>query len=389
MKYDFVLFENAYNIENHYKDLCILASLLKEAGYNVAFADVFKEDKLCNVDGIPHIQLPIKRPSRYSELRQYREHHSKFINQWNEFLLDIYLYRVTHYLAKLSKAVYLGSWMMGLPLIFLFCLNRYTNFYLWGLRSITLLYWRDSIWSKGGLFSKCYYYLARNKSNLFIVVSNDLIKDEFLNNVGVPEGHIILRPERIINEPTRVKPSNKGELHLLTIGTLRPFKHVEFALDALRLLNNKKIYYTIAGRCKDDNGYELMISDRMSGVPNVTRINKYLDDEEYERLMSSCDALLLCDGDQLSCASNGTMSEALLHGKPIIAPNFNPFKYEVETFGVGALYEYENIDSLAETLLLFLKGGTEKYMKSLEVYQNGYLFKNVSLSLRDQIEPVG
>ena len=132
-----------------------------------------------------------------------------------------------------------------------------------------------------------------------------------------------------------------------------------------------------------------MISDRMSGVPNVTRINKYLDDEEYERLMSSCDALLLCDGDQLSCASNGTMSEALLHGKPIIAPNFNPFKYEVETFGVGALYEYENIDSLAETLLLFLKGGTEKFMKSLEVYQNGYLFKNVSLSLRDQIEPLG
>ena len=44
MKYDFVLFENLFSVENHYKDLGILVTLLKEAGYKVAIADAFKED---------------------------------------------------------------------------------------------------------------------------------------------------------------------------------------------------------------------------------------------------------------------------------------------------------------------------------------------------------
>ena len=39
-KYDFVLFENAYDIENHYKDLSLLAKILKKAGYTVAIANV-------------------------------------------------------------------------------------------------------------------------------------------------------------------------------------------------------------------------------------------------------------------------------------------------------------------------------------------------------------
>lgn len=386
MTYDFILFENAYNIENHYKDLSIMARLLKTAGYTVAIADVFKEDKLCSIDGIPHIQVPIGRARRYNELKLYRKKKNIIQKQLQQILLDIYLFRVTRYLSRFTKNIYMGSWMMGLPLFFLHFLDKNTNYYMWGLRSATMLYWHDSIWSKGALFSYIYARIAKKKNNLFIVVSNHIIKKEFIENIGVPASRLIVRPERCVEKENKIVPLSKEELHILTIGTLRPFKHVEFALDALRILNNNKIFYTIAGRCKDDNGYEKMIEDKMIGVPNVTRINRFIPDEEYELLMKNCDVLLLCDGTQKSCASNGTMSEALLHGKPIIAPDFNPFKYEVENYNVGVLYEYQNVNSLTNVLNNMLEEGTYKYIKPLTEYQKKFLFSEVACSLREQIE---
>ena len=59
MKYDFLLLEHLYTVENHYKDLGILAHLLKKVGFKVAIVDVFKEAELCKVGDIPHLSLDI------------------------------------------------------------------------------------------------------------------------------------------------------------------------------------------------------------------------------------------------------------------------------------------------------------------------------------------
>ena len=66
MKYDFILFENAYDLENHYIDLSLFASLLKKMGYSVAIANVFKESDLCCDSSIPHITLQYRCPKHFS-----------------------------------------------------------------------------------------------------------------------------------------------------------------------------------------------------------------------------------------------------------------------------------------------------------------------------------
>ena len=215
-----------------------------------------------------------------------------------------------------------------------------------------------------------------------------MIKNEFVDEVGIEERRLILRPERYIEESRVAKGlGQKGNsLHLLFIGTLRPFKNVEFCINALKKLNNDHIKYTIAGRCKNDKQYNDKIAMLSSELPNVNRIDRYISDEEYERLMSDCDFLVLCDKKQKSCASNGTMTEALLHGKPIIAPDFNPFKYEVENNGVGYIYKYGDVDSLVKVILLGLEKGAEPFDECIRRSQEDYLKTNVCYNLKKQIE---
>ena len=76
--YDFILFEQLYTVQNHYKDLANIVVLLNSAGYKVAIADVFKEADLCKVDGVPHISLNIKCPKEYKEVHTfYKKNHMK------------------------------------------------------------------------------------------------------------------------------------------------------------------------------------------------------------------------------------------------------------------------------------------------------------------------
>ena len=389
MMYDFILFENLYEVENHYKDLALLAELLKEAGYSVAIADVFKESKLCNVEGIPHIQIAKKSIKRFNDPRTFSKKENGFVSLLWRIRKDLYIINALRELHGQAANIYIGSMTMATPYFFFKYFKKDTKYFMWALRSAHSLYWKKS--NKFSLtywLSKNLYDNIRRKDNLYLVLSNELIKKEFKENVGVKPNRMIIRPERTIETLPNIIGSSSGKLKLLTIGTLRPFKHVEFCLDALRELNNTQIEYVIAGRCKYDTGYEDMIQVRMQGVPNVTRINRYIPDDEYEKLMNKCDYLIMCDGKQESCASNGTMSEALLHGKPIIAPDFDPFKNEVELYNIGYLYEYGNVDSLKSILKKLLQIDSSIHTQALKKYGEMYLRTNVVKKIKAQINKI-
>lgn len=388
-KYDFVLFEHLYNVENHYKDLCILAKLLKSVGYKVAIVDVFKEAELCMVDDIPHISLNLFLPIVYKKFRTFKSSQSSWISLYYRILEDFYLYQVIKRLRGIAPNIYMGSLTMATPIFFMKAFDKHTSYYMWALRSSHVLYWKMS---KNKIL---YYYISKKLyqnihayKNLKLIVSNDIIKREFEEKVSMNQARLILRPERVILKRKIIKVDGKKEnsLKLLFIGTLRPFKNVEFALKTLQQMDDSRISYIIAGRCKVDAQYNSLIGDLAVSVRNVTRIDRYIADEEYEQLIENCDYLLLCDKKQASCASNGTMLEALLHGKPIIAPNIDPFKSEVEKYGIGFLYEYNNMQSLSNILAMALKEGTENFTKPIGEYQKKFLFSNVANSLRKQIE---
>lgn len=387
MKFDFVLFENLYTVENHYKDLKILAILLREAGYSVAIADAFKEAELCEIKDIPHIHIGIQCPKTFRTPRVYNQDHSRWRNLYYRIAKDFYLWRVIRRLKKIAPNIYMGSLTLDTPALFFSAFDKSIKYYMWALRSAVPTYWRNG--GKGFYYyvSKCLYKNIQKYKNLHLIVSNDIIRNEFVSEVGVENHRIITRPERVISKLTIPDQNNRvGEtLNILYIGTVRPSKKIELCMEALKRLNDNRIVYTIAGRCREDKQYGDKINRMASEMPNVVRIDRYIPDDEYETLLKNCDFVVLCDEKEMSCASNGTMSEALLHGKPIIAPDINPFKYEIEKYGIGFLYEYGNIDSLCETLIKALNSGNSAFGEELISYQQGFFSQNVASRLKQQI----
>lgn len=387
MKYDFVLFEHLYNVQNHYKDLSNLAILLKTAGYKVAIVDAFKEADLCKVNGIPHISLDINCPKEFKSPRAYEPKKSALKKFCDRIQKDIYIYKVIKQLNNVASNIYIGSLTPATYTLFVKAFNANTVYYMWALRSSYLLKWKKP--NLGGL-SIISLFLFRNVKkyqNLRLIVSNQLIKKEFIEKVGIEHTRLLQRPERFIVKKNNIESQKRYSktLNLLFIGTLRPEKNVEFCIAALNRLNNPNIYYTIAGRCKTDEVYNKKIERLIEGMHNVYRIDRYIPEDEYNRLINESDFLILCDKTQASCASNGTMSEALLMGKPIIAPDINPFKYEVETYGVGYLYKYGDIDSLCSVLLKAQDMGIEQFQEKLSSYQNMYILDKVADDLKKQI----
>ena len=391
MTYDFILFEHLYAVQNHYKDLTNLVVLLKAAGYRVAIADAFKEAILCKVEGVPHINISIKCPKEFKEPSTYLPKRSALKKLYYRIRKDFYMYKVVKYLNSMTDNMYVGSMTLDTPVFFMRAFSPNKTYYIWALRSSHVLPWKKKIRNFSSLVSMMLYNNMKKHHNLRLLVSNKLIQTEFIEKAGVKIDRLILRPERFISTikrpATRCQKENKT-LHLLFIGTLRPFKNVEFCLKALNKLNDENIYYTIAGRCKKrcDENYNQFVKELAEKTKNVSRIDRYIPEEEYLMLIEDCDFLILCDKTQESCASNGTMSEALLSGKPIIAPDFNPFKYEIENYGVGYLYRYNDLDSLCDILIKAREEGVEHFTDNLYNYQKMFMMDEVARNLKAQIE---
>ena len=68
-KYDFILFENYHQAQNHKIDLVLIARMLQSQGMKVAILNIYGEDNSGEVDGIEIINLPFKAtPPQYHKI---------------------------------------------------------------------------------------------------------------------------------------------------------------------------------------------------------------------------------------------------------------------------------------------------------------------------------
>lgn len=378
MTYDFLLFENTRNTDNHYKDLEILAHMLQSLGYSVAIADVFLEGSMCKDQRIPHVTLNTKCPKGL-ELKYKRRNglHSLI----HRHKLNCYLKKVIKEVLPLANNFYVGSLFTSMPTgcIDLFPIEK--KCFVWGLRSVVLKQ-RPGL-SLSNYYSYQLYKTVLKRPNICFVVSNELIGEEFVN-LGIDEKRIVLRPERTIPKLPEFVKREDNELHLLSIGSIRPKRKVEQCINALSKLRDETVFYTIAGKSNSEER-EQQIEKAMEGVPNVERRNYRLSDEEYLQLMNWCDVLVLCDDNYSNTASSGTMNEALLNNKPIIASDCPSFKYYIDKYHIGIAYEWENIDSLIEAIRTAKKKGVESFRDSLMAYQRNLLESKVLEDFGDKL----
>lgn len=373
--YDFVLFENFHIAYNHYKDICIIAKMLVVSGYSVAIADVFDEAKQCQIDGVPHILIkapkPLIRKSGNIPVLRVLENYVQTRKRWK------YLTSVIEELIPICRNIYAGSYHVGLSLKMIRAIPADKNIFFWGLRSSRLYEYKlHKDWNSWNCYRVARYVKSHNNVKFF--VSDALIKQEF-QQLGISERRLVIRPERTISSLTLSEPIERRKTYdgikILSIGSIRPQKRIEVILSALKSIQDIPIEYTIAGRTDDD--YERVIQESMRGVKNVFRKNYRLPEEEYNQLIEACDYLVLCDKRSSSNVTNGTLNEALLKGRPIIAPNYEPYKSIIEQFKIGLLFDPNDLSSLKETLIMAYKKGVESFQASITNYQKTLLFSSV------------
>lgn len=374
MVYDFVLFENFYQAFNHYKDLCIIAQYLRHCGYSVAIADVFGEAENCQIEGVPHISFDKKCPVSFNENGVCRtDIISNIKNSWKRKQIDDYLIYVMRQLRGHYRNLYAGSHFVHMTIGWLKEIPDAASVFFWGLRSFRLVEHKLKPFSKVALPAFRLRRYFDHHHNFKFFVSDESIRNEFIE-LGISPRRLVVRPERYIEHMPSVivnKETSKG-FSLLSIGSLRKEKRIESILDALRQLNNDAITYTIAGKASDE--YEALIEGHSNGLQSVTRLNYRIPEEEYNRLIEQCDFLILCDRQQLSSVTNGTMNEALLKGKPIIAPNYNPYKFYIEKYGVGIAFDPQSIESLSGAIMDAKQKGVAYFADNIKNYQRTLLF---------------
>lgn len=376
--YDFILFENFYQAFNHYKDLCIIAQYLKHCGYSVAIADVFGEAENCQVEDVPHIGFDKKCPVSFNWNGVRRtDIVSNIKNSLKRKRIDDYLIYIMRQLCGQYRNLYAGSYFVHMTTGWLKEIPDTASVFFWGLRSSRLIEHKLKPFSKVALPAfRLRRYFDRHQSLKFFV-SDEIIKDEFIE-LGISPQRLVIRPERYIEEMPSgsLKKEASNGLGLLSIGSLREAKQIEKILDSLRQLNDDTITYTIAGKAYDE--YETLIESHTKGLHGVTRRNYRIPEEEYNQLIEQCDFLILCDRQQLSSVTNGTMNEALLKGKPIIAPNYNPYKFYIEKYGIGITFDPESIESLSSVILDAKQKGVACFADNIKNYQRTLLFDVVA-----------
>jgi len=376
-KYDFILFENYTDAIHHYKDILIIAKMLKHAGYSVAIINYCEESLYCNNDELTFLDFKnkYKRPNTEWNKQPRNKIHSLF--SLLRFLYQQHKY-ASYFLKQnkgLAKNFYLGSYHLSMSSVFFTKSLANCNYYLWGLRSsritnIKRKFLRNPII---GLKALQLRKLFKSKNNFNFFVSDNFIKQEFID-LGISKNKLVLRPERIIeNQLSGNIQLLSEDFSLLTIGLMREDKRVELTIESIKQLNDNfnDVYLTIAGRGNEK--YEKIIEKYIDNNKNIVRIDKFLDNDEFNSLIERSHFVVLCDKRQSSLITNGTMLESFILNRPIIAPNYLPYSYYINEYKIGLLFDPDDIESLKSQIIKAKQLGTKSFLPNLKEFQKTLL----------------
>lgn len=384
--YDFIVFENWHSAVTHKYDVSLIARLLQHAGVKVAILDIYHDDHTDEIDGVPVVHLMHNHtvPNDYWQKHPKNKFHSMlctFRFLWQQYS---YMRHVRKEIEPMTDRFYCGSYYGMMPINFFYSKK---NCYYWGLRSSHMTnFWmhfrKNPVIGIRLLFLR--HAFKKNKSqNLF--VSNQIIKQEF-EALGISDKRLVIREERCSNG---IEQSQYEKLSscfsLLTIGILRSDKRIEYTVkEFLDNPNSIKWNYVLAGR-PIDKKYERKVEDAIKGHDNICRINEFMDYDRFYNLIRESHFVILADKKKPSSITNGTMMEAILNYRPIIAPNYNPYKYYIEKYGIGIMFDPDKPGDLSRAMTDAENLGTESFQENIKTFLKTIEFDNVSKELYNEI----
>ena len=217
----------------------------------------------------------------------------------------------------------------------------------------------------------------------FLFVSNNIIKGEF-EQLGIPQKRMVIREERCIDKIGNPEYERMNlEFSLLTIGMLRKEKRIDYTISEFLKAKMPTWKYYLAG--KTVGNYENVIEKVTTGKDCIIRINEFLDYNKFYQLILNSHFVVLADEKQKSCVTNGTMMEALINYRPIIAPNYEPYRSYIENYGVGIMFNPEIQGDLSRAMKEAECKGSVSFCAKIEHFLHTIEFNQVATNLYDQI----
>ena len=381
--YDMILFENYLDARNHKIDLLLIAKMLKYAGKNVAILDIYHQDNMDEIEGIPviHHHVPFNDilydKRRKNPFRRLVERLMYFKIQYD------YMSAVIDEVKDMADEFYCGSYHLKMASTW-FELDK--PCYYWGLRSNWMLFSLSKI--KGDKFTAVRLvrlrqkFFKNKKQKLF--VSNEIIKKEF-EDLGLSPERMIIRPERVINDiGNRYEECLNEKTTFLSIGRLRKEKRIDYVIQEYKKLKEDDTQLFLIGRTRGK--YENKIKACLTDATNIKRENEYLEYNDFISYYRQSHFLVLADIQIKGTVTNGTMSEALINYRPVIAPNYSPYKELIEEYQVGILYDPNMPGALSNAMKQAKQLGTAYFYDNIEQYLKTIMFDTVSKKLAQDID---
>lgn len=332
-----LLFESFRLAQNHKMDVVIIAKMLRSQGEDVSIFDIYHDYSEDFVDDIPilHWSTDVKVP----DISWMKEQNTIFHSMMKGFQYNYQVYRymkeVKDFIIDKADCFYCGSFHNKMTTV-LFEINK--PCFWWGLRSdrfhFTLKKILKSPYTAFSLLFERQKFLANPKQYLF--VSNNFILNEHVE-VGIPGNRMVIREERCIeNMPTPQFELLNKKFTFLTIGQLRPDKRIDYTIKEFKKVSGT-CQYVLAGRAQDS--YEDIISQSINGSCNIIRVNCFLDYSDFNLFIKQSQFVVLADRQQAGSVTNGTLIESFINFRPVIAPNYNPYKFYIEKYHIGILYD--------------------------------------------------
>ncbi|HBH50243.1 MAG TPA: hypothetical protein DDX98_16480 [Bacteroidales bacterium] len=142
---------------------------------------------------------------------------------------------------------------------------------------------------------------------------------------------------------------SKDDIVLLFFGYITEYKGLPLLFDAFKQLERKheNIKLLVAGKVSQEykDTFDRLRAQITSD--NVQITTKYLDDLEVEQHYKASDIVVL---PYLEASQSGVMFISYAYGKPVIAPNFGGFPYDIIPEKTGLLFERQNTDDLTHQI---------------------------------------
>lgn len=375
--FDFIVFESYKSAENHWFDVELISRMLQSQGKKVAVFDLYNRYKDNSLDKIPIIHW--EPNSTIPDDSWMKRKHSL----WDTFRYSTkytlqegkYLKEAKAFIKDKADNFYCGSYHVGMSTTFF---DVQKPCYWWGLRSERF----QTDWKKT-LKSPLKSFKIRRQRRLFLrnpyqrlFVSNEIILKEH-EVLGISRGRMLVREERCVETIGNAAISAlTKDTSFLVIGMLRPGKHVTTTIEAFKRTNIEGTSLSLVGSSMA--GYENQIISSIGKDNRIFRTNKYLEYDDFYREFQKSHFVLFADEQGPCCITNGTMLEALIHHRPIICPNYNPYRYYIEKYHVGILYKPNDIVSYAEALQKAVVLGMQAFIPAIEDFLQTILFDRVA-----------